>query len=111
MSKSIQAQIEAVTANIAKLQEKLVSLQEKAANFVDVTLIVPGVTVAFPFGRAEKRRTVSGEVRKVSEGIATIVVDQGDDLFVTKLSVDAITAIVTPGAEEAVAEVSVEAAE
>jgi hypothetical protein len=95
MSKSIQAQIVTVQAAIAKLTEKLTALQEKAANFLDVRLVAPGAIVEFPFGRAEKRRTVSGEVRKVVEGVATIFVDNGEELFVTKLNADLITKVIS----------------
>lgn len=60
--KHIDVRIEELEAKIKELGVKLADLKSQKANAAKFDTVVPGLTVKFGYGRAEKRRTLEGVV-------------------------------------------------
>lgn len=62
MSKSFRAQLVDIDAKIAKLQAQRAEIAAKADSEVDFARVEQGTIITFEYGRAEKRRTLTGVV-------------------------------------------------
>lgn len=72
---SIREQIAAKNAKIVKLQAEVAELTLRADTEIDPSLVVVGATVDVVFGRAEKKRSLTGVV------LARKSQDKGPDLI------------------------------
>lgn len=98
MSKSFRAQLAKIDAAIAKLQAERVTIAAQAEAEIDDSRIEQGTIVTFEYGRAEKRRVLTGTVlgRKAQEkgvDLIKVTVGEGFDAEVVTTLITAVTSI------------------
>lgn len=91
---NFRSKIAAIDAKIAKLQEERAELVAKAETEVDTDSIEAGNIVAFPFGRGETRRELTGRVlgvKATEKGAKYLKVLVGDGVETELLTIPAVS--------------------
>lgn len=115
VTKTIEVRVEEARAAVAKAQATLAALESELNNRTRFENLAAGQVVSFEFGRAEKRRTLSGTILSVHEdpkGGKLLVVQSGEglDIQINKVPASSIIFDGEAAAEEpaAVAEAAAE---
>lgn len=115
VTKTIEVRVEEARTAVAKAQATLAALESELNNRTRFENLAAGQVVSFEFGRAEKRRTLSGTILSVHEdpkGGKLLVVQSGEglDIQINKVPASSIIFDGEAAAEEpaAVAEAAAE---
>lgn len=94
----IREDIAALEAKLAKKREQLVALESEGENEKAVADLKTGDNVAYVYGRGEKRRVLSGEVRAKAtneKGVTQLKVEYGTGLDAEFHLIDAAALLFT----------------
>lgn len=101
---TIKTKIAKIDEQITKLTADKAELEATLAAFIDTNTLVPGVAVAFLYGRGPGRQELIGAITGRKEGDADkaaqirVAVGEGFDATLYTISVDQVTRIVVAAA-------------
>ncbi len=110
VTKTIEVRVEEARSAVAKAQATLAALESELNNRTRFENLAAGQVVSFEFGRAEKRRVLSGTILSVHEdpkGGKLLVVQTGEGLDIQINKVPASSIIFDAPADEPVADAAV----
>ena len=98
MSKSFREQLASANLQLTALTARIAELTVKAASEFDYSLVKVGVKVDAMFGRAEKKRQISGVVVAIKQqekgaDMVRIQAGEGFDMVVETVFVNNVTAV------------------
>lgn len=107
VAKPLAVRVEEARAAVVKAQQNLAALEAELNNRERYENLAAGQVVSFEFGRAEKRRVISGTVKSIHDdgkGGRILVVESGEGLDIQINKVPATSVIFDAPAAEPQAE-------